>query len=75
MPTRELTAAVKRHLDIVTNQRDAMHPYLWANHVVALGKLITIERDAILRPSVWHNIGTRRQALLKQFMDHWDSIR
>lgn len=72
--SRELVSILRRLLDIVTDRRSSMHPYLWANHVVALGKLVDSERDAVLSDSVLHNIGQRRTDLLNNFIQHWDSI-
>lgn len=72
--SRELASILRRLLDIVTDRRSSMHPYLWANHVVALGKLVDSEREAVLSDSVLHNIGQRRTKLLNNFIQHWDSV-
>lgn len=72
--TRELSNILRRLIDVVTDRRSSMHPYLWANYVVALGKIVDAERDAILKPSVTHNIGKRRRQLLLEFIKHWDAI-
>lgn len=58
----------------MTDRRSSMHPYLWANYVVALGKIVDSERAAVLSKSVLHNIGQRRVELLRHFIDHWDSV-
>jgi len=72
--SRELSNILRRLVDIVTDRRSSMHPYLWANFVVALGKIVDSEREAVLSRTVLHNIGQRRTELLRQFIDHWDSV-